>query len=103
MRVFRDDFLWGGATAANQCEGAWDRDGKGVSVADICTGGKFGQSKRITPVLEPETFYPSHEAIQHYDRFRGGYPAVRRDGVQVLPLFHRMDPHFPQRRRGAAQ
>ena len=70
MRVFRDDFLWGGATAANQCEGAWDRDGKGVSVADICTGGKFGQSKRITPVLEPETFYPSHEAIQHYDRFR---------------------------------
>lgn len=64
------DFLWGGATAANQCEGAWDRDGKGVSVADICTGGKFGQSKRITPVLEEGTFYPSHEAIRHYDRFR---------------------------------
>ena len=64
------DFLWGGATAANQCEGAWDRDGKGVSVADICTGGKFGQSKRITPVLEEATFYPSHEAIRHYDRFR---------------------------------
>lgn len=64
------DFLWGGATAANQCEGAWDRDGKGVSVADICTGGKFGQSKRITPVLEQGTFYPSHEAIRHYDRFR---------------------------------
>lgn len=65
-----ENFLWGGATAANQCEGAWDRDGKGVSVADICTGGKFGQSKRITPVLEEGTFYPSHEAIQHYDRFR---------------------------------
>ena len=64
------DFLWGGATPANQCEGAWDRDGKGVSVADICTGGKFGQSKRITPVLEQGTFYPSHEAIRHYDRFR---------------------------------
>ena len=68
--VLSKDFLWGGATAANQCEGAWDRDGKGVSVADICTGGKFGQSKRITPVLEEGTFYPSHEAIQHYDRFR---------------------------------
>ena len=68
--VLSTDFLWGGATAANQCEGAWDRDGKGVSVADICTGGKFGQSKRITPVLEEGTFYPSHEAIQHYDRFR---------------------------------
>lgn len=68
--VLSKDFLWGGATAANQCEGAWDRDGKGVSVADICTGGRFGQSKRITPVLEEGTFYPSHEAIQHYDRFR---------------------------------
>ena len=68
--VLPENFLWGGATAANQCEGAWDRDGKGVSVADICTGGKFGQSKRITPVLEEGTFYPSHEAIQHYDRFR---------------------------------
>ena len=53
---FSKDFMWGGATAANQCEGAWGRDGKGVSVADICTGGKFGQSKRITPVLEEGTF-----------------------------------------------
>lgn len=68
--VFSKNFLWGGATAANQCEGAWNRDGKGVSVADICTGGKFGQSKRITPVMEDGTFYPSHQAIEHYDRFR---------------------------------
>ena len=28
MSVLRKDFLWGGATAANQCEGAWDHDGK---------------------------------------------------------------------------
>ena len=27
MSVFRDDFLWGGACAANQFEGAWDVDG----------------------------------------------------------------------------
>ncbi|MCW0599855.1 family 1 glycosylhydrolase, partial [Clostridioides difficile] len=26
---FKKDFLWGGATAANQCEGAWNLDGKG--------------------------------------------------------------------------
>ena len=64
------NFLWGGATAANQCEGAWDVDGKGVSVSDICTGGKFGQSKRITPVLAEGIFYPSREGIRHYERFR---------------------------------
>ncbi len=68
--VFKPGFLWGGATAANQCEGAWDEDGKGVSCSDICTGGKFGQSKMITPVLQEGTFYPSHEAIDHYHRFK---------------------------------
>lgn len=67
---FSEKFLWGGTTAANQCEGAWNEDGKGVSVSDICTGGKFGQSKRITPVLEEGTFYPSHEGIRHYEKFR---------------------------------
>lgn len=25
---FKENFLWGGATAANQCEGAWNVDGK---------------------------------------------------------------------------
>ncbi len=68
--TFRPDFLWGGATAANQCEGAWDVDGKGISCSDICTGGKFGQSKMITPVLQEGTFYPSREAIDHYHRFK---------------------------------
>lgn len=41
MGVFRDDFLWGGACAANQFEGAWDVDGKGDSVIDHCIGGVF--------------------------------------------------------------
>ncbi|WP_439234646.1 glycoside hydrolase family 1 protein [Lonepinella koalarum] len=36
MKKFPKNFLWGGATAANQCEGAWNVDGKGLSVAD-CT------------------------------------------------------------------
>ncbi|KAF1297175.1 6-phospho-beta-glucosidase [Enterococcus sp. JM4C] len=69
--TFKENFLWGGAIAANQAEGAWDVDGKGVSVPDICTGGKFGQSKLITPVMDKEKyFYPSHEGIQHFYRFK---------------------------------
>ena len=36
---FPKDFLWGGATAANQCEGAYQEDGKGLSTADVmCLG-----------------------------------------------------------------
>lgn len=32
---FKEDFLWGGATAANQIEGAYNKDGKGMSSADF--------------------------------------------------------------------
>ncbi len=67
---FPEGFLWGGATAANQLEGAWDEDGKGVSISDISTGGSAGKSKRITPVLEDGTYYPSHVAIDHYHRYK---------------------------------
>ncbi len=69
MSIFPKDFLWGGATAANQCEGAYNVDGKGLACPDVCTGGTHTQSKRITPILEPGTFYPSHEAIDHYHRY----------------------------------
>lgn len=29
---FPNDFLWGGAVAANQCEGAYNEDGKGLDI-----------------------------------------------------------------------
>ncbi|WP_297137437.1 family 1 glycosylhydrolase, partial [Terrisporobacter sp.] len=32
---FSKDFLWGGATAANQFEGGWNLDGKGISTSDM--------------------------------------------------------------------
>ena len=31
----QEGFLWGGATAANQCEGAYDVDGRGLSSVDV--------------------------------------------------------------------
>ena len=33
--TFPEDFLWGGATAANQIEGAYDQGGKGLSTSDF--------------------------------------------------------------------
>lgn len=35
MRQFKEGFLWGGATAANQFEGGWNEGGKGLSTADV--------------------------------------------------------------------
>lgn len=35
MSTFPKNFLWGGATAANQCEGAYNVDGRGLSTVDV--------------------------------------------------------------------
>lgn len=40
---FPKHFLWGGAVAANQVEGAWQTDGKGISTSDLQPQGIFGQ------------------------------------------------------------
>lgn len=70
MSVLREDFLWGGAVAANQCEGAWDVDGKGISIADVCTVGSHTQTRRVTRTIEEGTLYPSHEAVDFYHYYK---------------------------------
>ncbi len=67
---FPKNFLWGGATAANQYEGAWNEDGKGISIADVCTAGDAKTPRRIcTAVWEGER-YPSHGGTAFYYRYR---------------------------------
>ena len=68
--TFPEGFLWGGATAANQFEGGYDADGKGLSVPDIITGGTVDTPRIVTPAgVRPGTYYPSHEAIDFYHHF----------------------------------
>jgi 6-phospho-beta-glucosidase len=43
MKAFPETFLWGGAVAANQVEGAWQEDGKGISTSDVQPHGLFGE------------------------------------------------------------
>ena len=72
---FPQGFMWGGATAANQVEGAYDQDGKGLSIVDAIPGGKA----RLNIVSSPEFdftldtanyTYPNHKGIDHYHRFQ---------------------------------
>lgn len=81
--TFKKDFLWGGATAANQLEGGWNVDGKGISCSDVCTGGTHTTAKRITPVFEDGTFYPSHEAIDHYHHYKEDIALFAEMGFKV--------------------
>lgn len=46
--AFPKDFLWGGATAANQYEGGWNEGGKGVSTSDCCTRGSRTRPREVT-------------------------------------------------------
>ena len=67
---FPKGFLWGGATAANQFEGGYREGGKGLSTSDMLTGGTYNSARRITTELEEGTYYPSHEAIDFYHRYK---------------------------------
>lgn len=69
MSTLRPDFLWGGAVAANQCEGAWNTDGKGDSIPDHCTNGTAESPKWVTIDIKPDRLYPSHEAIDFYHHY----------------------------------
>ncbi|TOM56269.1 hypothetical protein CGH73_27450, partial [Vibrio parahaemolyticus] len=42
MTKFPETFLWGGAIAANQAEGAYLTAGKGLSTSDVQPNGIFG-------------------------------------------------------------
>lgn len=67
---FPEGFLWGGATAANQYEGGYDLDGKGLSVADVMTAGTRDQPRRITRGVREGFKYPSHESVDGYHHWK---------------------------------
>lgn len=93
---FKKDFLWGGATAANQYEGGYLSGGRGLSTMDAVTGGSHGVPRLITyktqdgkidtcPVdstmtgtlpdgalgyIAPDTYYPSHVATDFYHHYK---------------------------------
>ena len=70
MSSLPDGFLWGGAVAANQCEGAYNVDGKGLSTADVTIAGRLGIPRKQTDGVLIDNYYPSHNAIDFYHRFK---------------------------------
>ena len=71
---FPKEFLWGGATAANQCEGAYQEDGRGLANVDTIPYGedRFPVMLGLKKMVECDTehFYPSHDAIDFYHRYK---------------------------------
>lgn len=85
--VLKDDFLWGGAVAANQCEGAYLDDGKGLTLVDILPAG----AERMEAMTNPEKalstvydFYPSHESIDFYHNYKEDIKLFSEMGFKVF-------------------
>lgn len=78
------DFLWGGALAAHQFEGGWNEAGKGPSVVDVMTAGAHGVPRQITETIEEDKFYPNHEAIDFYHRYKEDIAMFAEMGLKCL-------------------
>ncbi|WP_235332226.1 glycoside hydrolase family 1 protein [Paenibacillus terrae] len=90
---FKEGFLWGGATAATQYEGAYNQGGRGLATNDFLTGGTKNSPRKVSVILKDgtktfldreaavpegavgyiaeETYYPSHKATDFYDHYKG--------------------------------
>lgn len=85
---FKEGFLWGGALAANQCEGAYNEGGKGLTTVDLCPSGKNrlnimkGNIKELK--IKEGEFYPSHEAIDFYHRYKEDIALFSEMGFKCL-------------------
>lgn len=87
---FRKDFLWGGATAANQCEGGYNEGGRGLANVDVVPIGpdRFpvitGQMKMFD--FDDQHFYPAKVAIDMYHRYKEDIALFAEMGFKVYRL-----------------
>lgn len=93
MMAFPKNFFWGGATAANQCEGAWNVDGRGPALTDVTTNGSVKAPRMVTYIdkdgkagavpsmgaripegahyaVLDDQYYPNHEGIDFYHHYK---------------------------------
>ncbi|MED4074060.1 6-phospho-beta-glucosidase [Priestia endophytica] len=78
-QTFPKNFLWGGALAANQVEGAYREDGKGLSVADVLPDGIWGPI-----VYPPQGEYLKHNAVDFYHRYKEDIALLAEMGFKCL-------------------
>ena len=94
--VLPDDFLWGGAVAAHQVEGGWDRDGKGPSIVDVLSGGDVNTQRKITDGVIAGEHYPNHEATAFYDHYKGDIALLAEMGFKCFRTSIYWPRIFPQ-------
>ncbi|WP_338564429.1 6-phospho-beta-glucosidase [Erwinia sp. E_sp_W01_6] len=89
---FPEGFLWGGALAANQVEGAWQTAGKGLSTSDVQPQGIFGE--RVT--RQQGDFSIKDTAIDFYHRYPQDIKLFAEMGFTVLRISIAWSRIYPQ-------
>lgn len=97
---FRKDFLWGGATAANQCEGGYNEGERGLANVDVAPLGEdrlaiiSGEKKMFT--FDNEHFYPAKQAIDMYHHYKEDIALFHEMGFKVYRLSIAWSRIFPK-------
>lgn len=78
---FPENFLWGGAIAANQAEGAWLEDGKGLDLASCFP---YGLHHKFQGRPKEGIYYPQQEAIDFYNRYKEDIAMFAEMGFKVF-------------------
>lgn len=97
---FRKDFLWGGATAANQCEGGYKEGGRGLANVDLMPIGpdrlpiSTGDKKMLK--FEEGYHYPAKEGIDMYHRYKEDIKLFAEMGFKVYRFSIAWTRIFPQ-------
>lgn len=106
--TFPKNFMWGGATAANQIEGAWNIGGKGLTVTDTTTAGTLTEPRYITYITEDGEpgkttmfnpvpkgakravldgyYYPCHDGIDFYNRYKEDIKLFAEMGFKIFRM-----------------
>lgn len=119
--AFKKDFLWGGATAANQYEGGFAEDGKGLNAVDVLTNGSATEPRKVTwkrsdgttgatplewgsdfelpagakPALVDGYYYPSHTATDFYHHYEEDLKLMAEMGFKCYRLSLNWSRIFP--------
>ena len=94
--TFPAGFLWGGATAANQLEGAWNVDGKGLTTAEVVKKAQNRQEFSMNAVTKEtlaaaiadktDKLYPKRRGIDFYHRYKEDIALFAEMGFKAFRL-----------------
>ncbi len=116
--MLKENFLWGGATAANQFEGGYNEGGRGLATSDTKTNGSLTRKRKHSfldehnqiiylhesewishqyqAVIDQDMYYPSHKAVDFYHCYKEDIALMAEMGFKCFRMSISWTRIFPQ-------